>query len=292
MKLVLGIDIACRAAHQATLATEDGTFVWDGDRFFTTPQDLERLWRRIGDHDELQVVLEATRNAGVPVAAWLARRGASIVVVATTASADLRAYYCKHTKNDRLDSRVLARLPLLHPEGLREYRGLGPADPLRRAVKLRSSLVKRRTAVLLRLDAYLELLGPGWYDASGSDYGKAALGVLEHYANPHTIVTLGRARLTGFLIRGSRGAWREHHPDLLIAAARQSLALWPDGLDFDELAADIAVEASQGIALTTQIHDVEQRIAVLYAHADPDGIVASAPGAGAATAPGDPRPSR
>ena len=33
-------------------------------------------------------------------------------------SADLRDYYSKHAKSDRLDSRMLARLPLLHPEGL------------------------------------------------------------------------------------------------------------------------------------------------------------------------------
>jgi hypothetical protein len=30
--------------------------------------------------------------------------------------ADLRAYYSKHAKNDHLDSKMLARLPLLHPE--------------------------------------------------------------------------------------------------------------------------------------------------------------------------------
>lgn len=285
MKLVLGIDVACRSAHQATLATADGKIVWEGDRFFTTPQDLERLWQRIGAHEQLQVVLEPTRNAWVPLAAWLARRGATIIVVPTTQSADLRAYYSKHTKNDRLDSRILARLPLLHPEGLRAHAGLGPGDPLRRAVKLRSSLVKRRTGVLLRLDAYLELLGPAWYDALGSDYGKAALAVLERYGNPTAILKLGRARLSAFLIRRSRGAWREQRADLLIAAARQSTALWPDGLDFEALAADIAIEAAQAMTLTAQIHAVEERIAALYREADPRGIVASAPGAGKATAP-------
>ena len=36
-------------------------------------------------------------------------------MVPTTQSADLRAYYSKHAKNDRLDSKLLARLPLLHP---------------------------------------------------------------------------------------------------------------------------------------------------------------------------------
>jgi hypothetical protein len=44
MLLRLGIDIACRAAHQVSLADEQGRFLWTGRRFHTTPQDLARLW--------------------------------------------------------------------------------------------------------------------------------------------------------------------------------------------------------------------------------------------------------
>ncbi len=62
--------------------------------------------------------MEPTRNAWIPVAAWCRRRGVRVILVPTTQSADLRAYYSKHTKNDRLDSAILARVPLLHPEGL------------------------------------------------------------------------------------------------------------------------------------------------------------------------------
>ena len=86
---------------------------------------------------------------------------------------------------------MLARLPLLHPEGLREYTGDGPADPLRRIVKQRSSMVKRRAAVFHRLDAQLELLGPGWYDALGTDYGNATLHFLARYADPNAVIRLG-----------------------------------------------------------------------------------------------------
>lgn len=287
--LTLGIDLACRAAHQASLARADGTFVWTGRKFFTRPDDLERLWDDLGlaEGDTVTVVMEPTRNAWVPVASWLRRRGAKIAMVPTTQSADLRAYYSKHTKNDHLDSKLLARLPLLHPEGLREHTGDGPAEPLRRIVKIRSSIVKRRTAVFQRLDAQLELLGPAWYDALGSNYGKAALAVLARYADPTSLIRLGQARLTRFLIRHSRGAWRDDHARALLTAAKQSLELWgtdPDaGIDFAELAADIAVEAEQAQVLTEQIEDLDERTANLYAEADPSGIIASAPGVGPVT---------
>jgi transposase len=289
VKFVLGIDVACRAAHQATLADQDGKFVWRGHRFWSTPEELEGVWARVirkaGRDGEVQVVMEPTRNAWVLLAYWFTDRGASVVLVPTTQSADLRAYYCKHTKNDRLDSQVLARLPLLHPEGLHPFTGVGPADPLRRATRLRASLVERRTASQQRLDAYLEILGPGWYQALGTDFGKTALAVLGRYANPDTLLRLGKARLTQFLIRHSRGQWAAPRADLLLAAARQSQHLWGSDLDFAALAADIAVEVTLITALDTQISALEARIAVLYATADPDAIVASAPGVGATLAP-------
>jgi len=196
MSKTLGVDVACRAAHQGSLAV-DGRLIWTGRRFFTRPADLERLWADLDLEDpaELTVVVEPTRNAWIVVAAWFRRRGAKVVMVPTTQSADLRAYYSKHAKNDRLDSALLARLPLLHPEGLREFTGDGPADPLRRLTKQRSSIVKRRTAVLQRLDALLELLGPAWYEVLGSNYGKAALMLLARYGDPHALIRLGQARL-------------------------------------------------------------------------------------------------
>jgi hypothetical protein len=57
--------------------------------------------------------------------------------------------------------------------------------------------------------------------------------------------------------------------------------LWgPEGMDWGELAADIAVEAEQAIFLSAQIKDIDERLANLYAEADPEGIVATAPGVG------------
>nr|WP_235678085.1 hypothetical protein [Mycolicibacterium sarraceniae] len=187
---------------------------------------------------------------------------------------------CGLGDDDALRVVMLARLPLLHPEGLRDHTSDGPADPLRRIVKMRSSIVKRRTAVFQRLDAQLELLGPAWYDALGTRYGKATLALLARYADPQTVIRLGHARLTRFLIRHSRGAWREPQATLILAAAQESLQLWGAGadarIDFAELAADIAIEAEQAQALTDQIDDLDERAANLYAEADPTGIIASA----------------
>jgi transposase len=287
-ELRLGIDVASVEHHRAALADETGRLIWSNRRFVTTSAHLESLWTAVcaaGDVP-VTVVMEPTRNAWVPLAAWLRARGATVRMVPPEQSSDLRKYYNKHAKTDRLDCELLARLPMLHPDGLVATPGLGPGEALRRAVGHRAGLVARRTAGVQRLDALLELLGPWWSASLGTDPGKAALAVLERYADPHALQRLGRARLTRLLIRASRGAWREEKADELLAAAAETLQLWPAGaIDFAELSEDIATEARLVRQLTIEIEALEDRIAPLYTDADPAGIVASTPGVGPTLAP-------
>lgn len=282
----LGIDIAVRAAHQASLADERGELLWSGYRFRTKGDDLERLWAALpGGATAVTVVMEPTRNAWVPLAAWFRRRGASVVLVPPERSADLRAYDAKHTKTDRLDSVMLARMPLLHPEGLHPERGLGPGDALRRATKLHSTLTTRRSTSLARIDALLEILGPDWHAAFRGDLAnKTPLRFLAAgYADPHVLRRLGRARLSRFIYRHSRGAWGPSKADDLLAAADATLTLWDEELSFPDLAEDIALEARLALRLTEEIHELDERINVLMTQADPAGIITSAPGVGPVT---------
>jgi len=232
---------------------------------------------------DVTVIMEPTRNAWVPLAAWFRRNGARVVLVPPERSADLRAYYSKHTKTDRLDSRLLARLPLLHPEGLHEEQGLGPGNPLRRAARLHQTLTKRRSQSLARLDALLEILGPAWLGVFGADLSnKTPLRFLAAcYACPNTVKRLGKARLTRFLYRHSRGRWGQEQAEALLEAAAETLELWGDELDYGELAEDIAIEARLALHLGDELKDLDERIAVFFAEADPNGILTSVPGVGA-----------
>ena len=134
-KLMLGIDLACRAEHRASLADEAGKLLWQSRAFHSTRAELDALADSIGPNDGLTVVLEPTRNAWVPVAAYFMARGAKVVVVPPEQAADLRRYYSKHAKSDKLDSKLLARLPLLHPDGLVALGDLGPARAQARSEK-------------------------------------------------------------------------------------------------------------------------------------------------------------
>lgn len=82
MKIRLGVDIACRSPHHAACADEAGALLWSGHRFRTAVDELESLWARLPvDAEEVMVVMEPTRNAWVPLAAWFRRHGAIVVMV-------------------------------------------------------------------------------------------------------------------------------------------------------------------------------------------------------------------
>src|SRR4051794_37000046 len=49
----LGIDVACRAEHQASCADATGDFLWSGWRFRTTTAELERLWAKLPEDAEV-----------------------------------------------------------------------------------------------------------------------------------------------------------------------------------------------------------------------------------------------
>lgn len=64
---------------------------------------------------QVTMVMELTRNAWVPLAAWFRRRGAAVVPVPPERAAELRANYAKHT--GRLDSVVRAGFRCCTPTG-------------------------------------------------------------------------------------------------------------------------------------------------------------------------------
>ncbi len=62
--------------------------------------------------------MEPTGRAWFPIAVYYARQALPIYLVNSQQVADLRRYYARHAKSDRIDARVLARLALVNPDKL------------------------------------------------------------------------------------------------------------------------------------------------------------------------------
>jgi transposase len=290
MQRVLGIDLAITAAHQACVTEENGAVIHER-RFFITRHELEALYDKategMGDNDTLVVVMEPTSSMWIAPAAFFRSKGARVHLVPPEQSGDLRRYYAKHVKNDRVDAKLLARLPLLHPEGLHEAEvPSGPRGTLKRIVKRRARLVSEVAQHRQRVRSLLHWAMPGMNDVLSEELGKAAMALLGRYGSPKALVRLGKARIAALLIKASRGAWREDKAEQILAVARAALTLWDglEGCDFDEIQEDLACEARVIKALEAEIKELDAKAAGLLGEIDPDGLVLSLPGFGERTA--------
>ena len=75
VKIRVGIDIACRSRHVAAIDDEAGNLLSRRHRFRNVAAELDAFWALVpADATEVLVVMEPTRNAWVPLAAWLRRQ--------------------------------------------------------------------------------------------------------------------------------------------------------------------------------------------------------------------------
>lgn len=290
MRRVLGIDLAITAVNRACVANAAGEVLAER-KFHMRRHELEELFEvateGMDDEDELVVVLEPTSSMWIAPTAFFRSRGARVHLVPPEQSADLRRYYNKHVKNDRIDAKLLARLPLLHPEGLHEAQlPAGSRGTLKRIVRRRARLVTELAQHRQRVRSTLHYAMPGMNEILGEELGKAAMALLGRYGSPKAMLRLGKARIAALLIKHSRGAWREDKAEQILAVARSATELWDglEGCDFDEIAEDLACEARIIKVLETEIRELDARAAGLLAEIDPKGLFMSMPGFGERTA--------
>jgi transposase len=284
MRRLVGIDLAITAESRACITDDTGRVISER-RFRLTRTELEELYEvsAAGTEagDDLVVVMEPTSNSWVAPAALFASKGAHVHLVPPEQSADLRRYYSKHVKNDRIDAKLLARLPMLHPEGLHRVQlPEGSQGTLKRLVARRARLVREAGVHRQRLRALLQLAMPGMSEVLGEELGKGALALLARYGDPRAIIRLGPARLSALFVKATRGAWREPKAQQVLAVAQGAVELW-DGLagcDFAEVAEDLAGEVRLIRALDAEVADADARAIGLLGEIDPDGLHLSMPG--------------
>ena len=257
----IGIDLALTAAHKAVVADAQGRFLTPVFSFHTTPADLERLLARARDSAPampLQVVMEPTGMAWFPIAVFFARHGVPIFLVNSQEVADLRRYYQRHAKSDRIDTRVLVRLPVVNPEKLHRLH-LSSATTLacQRACKQLDRLDGQIVALKNRIAAIDRFVWPGLeHQVFASPFAPAARWFRRHWYDPRHVQQAGADRIqrdwqASELDPDDDGTWALR----LDRLADDVLAVYGEDspyLDFGELQAEIVRDQSW-------LEEVEQR---------------------------------
>jgi transposase len=236
----------------------------------------------------LEVIIEPTGAAWLPVAVFFARRGHAVFRVSSQKAADLRRFLSRHAKSNAIDAETLARLGIVDPEHLHPLELPGAAmAALNRRARAVDHLTDQIGSHKTRLRELLRHVMPSVDMVFGNKFGKADLAVAERYADPRALRRLGAKRLEALIHRVSRGQHGIERAQDWLRAAQEALELFEGepAVAFDELAAEIATEARIIRLLETERDAHARQRETAYQKADPAQLARTLPGVADAGGP-------
>ena len=121
IRRLVGIDLGIASAHTVRVLDGEGNTVAKRKAWPTTESlgDVETVaLAGCPEGTRLEVVVEPTGPAWLPIAVFFTRRGHVVYRVSSAKAHDLRRFLSRHTKTNGIDADTLARLPLFDPAGL------------------------------------------------------------------------------------------------------------------------------------------------------------------------------
>lgn len=202
----IGLDLSITQRSEAIVAGHDAHFIGSTFKVEKTAEGLEALTERAlkgaPDEEDLRVIMEPTGNAWLPIAVYLSHQDVRCHLVQSEKAADLRDFYRKHAKSDRIDTRVLAKIPFVDEESLHSlYLPTAEEQALRRLSRQREKLVRQSTSIKNRLHDLDRLAG--WdkvlRSAFGNVFSEAARAFRRDLYNPWTVREMGARGLQEYL---------------------------------------------------------------------------------------------
>jgi transposase len=195
---LVGIDLGIASAHTVRVLDGEGITVAKRKAWPTVESLTEVEAAALAGcpvDTRLEVVVEPTGPAWLPIAVFFSARGHVVHRVSSAKAADLRRFLSRHTKTNGIDADTLARLPLFDPAGLRplELPGAGRAA-LDRRVRATDRLTQQGALYKRRIKDLVRQLLP--MTPLTGELGVADLAVLERYADPNALLKLGLKRLS------------------------------------------------------------------------------------------------
>jgi transposase len=286
---LVGIDLGIASEHTVRVLRGDGSEVCRR-RARPTVESLAAVEAAAltgaAAGTRLEVVMEPTGPAWLPVAVFFLNRGHRVFRVASAKAADLRRFLSRHAKSNGIDADTLARLPLLAPESLHPLElPRAEAAALDRRVRACDRLTQQGALHQRRIKDLVRQLLPD--SPLTGDLGKADLAVLARWADPQALLAAGRARLLAVIAKTSQGQQGAARADRWRAAAADALELYGEhpAVAFSDLAAEVATEVRLLQAVRAELAGHAAARAEAYRFTDPAALAASLPGLAEVGAP-------
>ncbi len=185
---IVGIDIG-KNHHEASIVSPEGKQIGRSLRFATTHKGADSLMRfifkNIGN-SPCVFGMEATGHYWYPIYSFLKAKGYTIYVINPIQSDSLRKMYIRQTKNDSIDSFLIAEVIRFGQFGTTSM-----ADEnilaMRQLCRYRDSVISSRTEIKLRIGTIMEQIFPEYKKQFSSLWVSTSMGILEKYLTPENI---------------------------------------------------------------------------------------------------------
>lgn len=185
---IIGIDIG-KNHHEASIVSPEGKQIGHSLRFATTHKGADSLmsfiFNNIGNSSCI-FGMEATGHYWYPIYSFLKARGYTIYVINPIQSDSLRKMYIRQTKNDSIDSFLIAEVIRFG-----QFTTTSMADEsilaMRQLCRYRDSVISSRTEIKLRISTIMEQIFPEYKKQFSSLWLSTSMGILEKYLTPENI---------------------------------------------------------------------------------------------------------
>ena len=279
---LVGIDLGIASAHTVRVLDGEGNTLakrkaWPTVESLSAVEVTALAGCSAGTR--LEVVMEPTGPAWLPIAVFFSARGHRVFRVSSAKAHDLRRFLSRHTKTNGIDADTLARLALFDPDGLQPLvlHGVERAA-LDRRVRATDRLTRAASEHKVRIKDLVRQLIP--MTPLTADLGAADLAVLERAADPNVLVKLGVKRLTALIAKASHHQQGVERAEQWIAAGQASLELYGghSAVAFTDLADEVATEVRLLRAIQLELAKHAEQREIAYRCVDPAGLARSLPG--------------
>ena len=185
---IIGIDIG-KNHHEASIVSPEGKQIGHSLRFATTHKGADSLmsfiFNNIGNSSCI-FGMEATGHYWYPIYSFLKARGYTIYVINPIQSDSLRKMYIRQTKNDSIDSFLIAEVIRFG-----QFTTTSMADEnilaMRQLCRYRDSVISSRTEIKLRIGTIMKQIFPEYEKQFSSLWLSTSMGILEKYLTPENI---------------------------------------------------------------------------------------------------------
>ena len=185
---IIGIDIG-KNHHEASFVSPEGKQIGHSLRFATTHKGADSLmsfiFNNIGNSSCI-FGMEATGHYWYPIYSFLKAKGYTIYVINPIQSDSLRKMYIRQTKNDSIDSFLIAEVIRFG-----QFTTTSMADEnilaMRQLCRYRDSVISSRTEIKLRISTIMEQIFPEYEKQFSSLWLSTSMGILEKYLTPENI---------------------------------------------------------------------------------------------------------